>query len=448
MISLLLALLLSGPLAPDRARDLLARLLSDDEASRATARVAISRSGDRSMVPALVDTLFFASGPARDDVVQCLESLSEERLGANYRYWVEYVGGRDIRPKEGYRAWKAVLFARIDPAFAKFLHPSLPITIRPEEIVWGGVRKDGIPALTRPETVPASQATFLENGETVFGLELGGASRAYPQRILDWHEMVNDVVGGRPFSLSYCTLCGSAIAYATGTTDGKALVFGSSGLLYRSNKLMYDDKTLSLWSNLTGEPVVGPLVGRGLRLTQLPITVTTWSDWRARHPDTTVVSPATGHRRDYTVGAAYGRYFASPETMFPVWKKSPVLPSKAWIYALRSGGVARAYPLELLLRERVVNDEIGTLSVVLIADPAGGAVRAYHRDGRLFAEGPHGDAVEPETGERWTVAEEGLHPSRGGPPLARVPGHRAYWFAWYAFFSETGVYEGCAAGRR
>ena len=445
MISLLLALLLSGPLAPDRARDLLARLLSEDEASRATARFAISRSGDRSMIPALVDTLFFASATDnREDVVACLESLSGERLGPNYRYWVEYVGGRvDLRPKEGYRAWKAGLFARIDPVFARFLHPELPIAIRPEEIVWGGVRKDGIPALTRPVTVAASQATFLEDDEPVFGLELGGASRAYPQRILDWHEMVNDVVGGRHFSLSYCTLCGSAIAYATGTTDGKPLLFGSSGLLYRSNKLMYDDGTLSLWSNLTGEPVVGPLVGRGLRLTPLPLTITTWSDWRTRHPETTVVSLATGHRRDYTAGAAYGRYFASPETMFPVWKKSPLLPSKAWIYALRSGAVARAYPLELIFRERVVNDEIGGLPIVLIADPTGGAVRAYRSEGRRFAEGPHGEVIEPATGASWSVAEEGLRPYLGGPPLARVAGHRAYWFAWYAFFPETELYEGC-----
>lgn len=444
LICLVLSALLAGPIPPDRARDLLARLLSEDEASRATARLAISRSGDRSIIPALVDTLFFASGAARGDVAACLESLSGERLGPNYRYWVEYVGGReDVRPKEGYRVWKAGLFARIDPAFATFLHPDLPISIRPEEIVWGGVKKDGIPALTRPETVPASQATFLDGGDIVFGLELGGESRAYPQRILDWHEMVNDVVDGRHFALSYCTLCGSAIAYATVTTDGTALVFGSSGLLYRSNKLMYDEGTLSLWSNLTGEPVVGPLVRRGLRLTQLPITVTTWSDWRTRHPETTVVSLRTGHRRDYSPDAAYGRYFASPETMFPVWKKSPALPAKSWIYALRAGGRARAYPLEVLMRERVVNDRIGTLPIVLIADPESGAVRAYESEGRRFAEGPHGDVVEPATGERWTVGEEGLRRSVGEPALARLTGHRAYWFGWYGFFPETEVYEGC-----
>jgi hypothetical protein len=419
-------------------------LLSTEEASRATARLAISRSSDRSLLPALVDALFFASPEARGDVVACLESLSGERLGPNYRYWVEYVGGRgDVRPKSGYLAWKAALFSRIDPAFATFLDPSRPMTIRPEEIVWGGVRKDGIPALVNPATVPASRATFLADAETVFGVSIGPESRAYPQRILDWHEMANDVVGGRPLALSYCTLCGSAIAYGTATSDGTVLTFGSSGLLYRSNKLMYDAGTLSLWSNLTGEPVAGPLVGRGLRLVALPLTVTTWKDWKTRHPETTVVSLETGHRRDYTAGAAYGRYFASPETMFPVWKRNPALPAKSWIYAVRAGARAKAYPLDVLFRERVVNDRILALPVVVVADPETGAVRAYERAGHRFAEGPGGTLVEPETGRQWEVAEEGLRARSKGELLPRVAGHRAYWFGWYGAFPDTEVYEGC-----
>lgn len=392
-----------------------------------------------------MDALFFASAASRGDVAACLESLSGEKLGPRYRSWVEYIGGReDLRPKEGYRAWKAALFARIDPAFGKFLHPDLPIAIRPEEIVWGGVRKDGIPSLVNPERVSAADASFLTEAETVFGVSLGGESRAYPQRILDWHEMANDVVGGRHFALSYCTLCGSAIAYATGTTGGKPLVFGSSGLLYRSNKLMYDRDTLSLWSNLTGEPVVGPLVGRGLHLAPLPITVTTWREWRSLHPDTTVLSLKTGHRRDYTPGAAYGRYFESANTMFPVWKKSPLMPAKSWIYAVRAGGRAKAYPLDVLFRERVVNDRVGSASVLVVADPESGAVRAYERKGRGFAEGPDRRVVELAIGEFWTVAEERLRGPAGVSPLERIAGHLAYWFAWYAFFPETDVYEGCA----
>jgi hypothetical protein len=450
MPSLLLSLLLASPpssIDPARSRDLLVRLLSDDEAARSTARVAITRSGDLSLLPALVDALFFASPGARGDVVRSLESLSGESLGPNYRYWVEYVGAREgIRPKEGYRAWKAALFSRIDPAFGRFLDASAPIRIRPEEIIWGGVRKDGIPALKGPKAVAAAEAAFLDDGEAVFGIERNGESRAYPQRILDWHELANDVVGGEPLALSYCTLCGSAIAYATRTADGRARLFGSSGLLYRSNKLMYDEETLSLWSNLTGEPVAGPLAGRGIALAPLPLTVTTWGEWKRRHPATTVVSRETGYDRDYSPGAAYGRYFASPETMFPVWKKSPALPTKSWVYGLRSGGRAKAYPLEVLFEERVVNDDVGKLPVVLVADRESGAVRAYGREERNFAEGPRrGALVEPSTGAVWNVEESSLRPVAGGRGYARLVGHEAYWFGWYAFFPDTELYEGCAA---
>ena len=392
-----------------------------------------------------MDALFFASAAARPDVTACLEEISGERLGPQYRYWVEYIGGHeDVRPKEGYRAWKAALFSRIDPTFGRFLHPEQPIRIRPEEIVWGGVRKDGIPALRNPKTIQAADATFLEEGETVFGIELGGKSRAYPQRILDWHEMANDIVGGEPFALSYCTLCGSAIAYATRTSGGDPLVFGSSGLLYRSNKLMYDAGTMSLWSNLTGEPVAGPLVGRGIRLTPLPLTVTSWREWKARHPETDVVALETGHRRDYSPGAAYGSYRASPETMFPVWKRSAALESKAWVYALRIGGRAKAYPLEVLFRERVTNDSIGSVTVVLVADRESGAVRAYARQTQEFAEGTSArELVDPATGTRWRVEESGLYPASGAGPLERLPGHHGYWFGWFAFFPETDLYEGC-----
>ncbi len=439
-----------GPVDEAHARDLLVRLLSADEGTRGTARVGIIRSGDRAMIPALVDALFFASRDGRRDVVSCLESLSGEHLGGNYRYWFEWLGGHEgIRPAPWYRQWKAAIFSRIDPAFARFLDPSLPLTIRPEEIVWGGVKKDGIPALRDPATVPAGEATYLDANEAVFGIALGGSFRAYPQRILDWHEMVNDRLGGEPFSISYCTLCGSAIAYATSRPDGPPYVFGSSGLLYRSNKLMYDEATLSLWSNLTGEPIGGRLVARGIALPVLPITVTTWGDWKTRHPETTVLAIKTGFSRDYTPGAAYGKYFASPETMFPVWKRDPALEPKAVVFTIRRGTAARAYPLELLFRERVVNDEVAAENIVLAADRTTGAVRAYRRGGRRFGEGPGGRLVELSTGKLWEIREEVLVPVTGGEnpassdELARIPGHRAFWFGWYAFFPETSLYAGC-----
>ena len=436
----------AAALDPRTAQDFLSRILSEEPTRRLTARGGILASGDRTLIPALTDALFFAGSSARPDVVACLEGLSGERLGARHRYWVEYVGGRaEITPHEGYRAFKAALFSRIDPAFGRFLHPARPLTIRPEEIVWGGVRKDGIPALKNPKAVASREASFLEDSETVFGVGLGGQYRAYPQRILDWHEMANDVVGEQAFVLSYCTLCGSAIAYATRLTDGRTLSFGSSGLLYRSNKLMYDEQTESLWSNLTGEPVSGEFVSSGVRLPILPLTVSSWGQWRRRHPETTVVSPDTGYTRDYSAGAAYGRYFASPDTMFPVWKRDAALEPKAWVYGLRSGPSAKAYPLELLFAERVVNDRVGALPVVLVAEPQSRSVRAYLRGGRELAEGPSADRlVDPADGLLYRVEEEALVPAAAGVSrLPRYAGHHAYWFGWYAFFPETALYEGC-----
>ncbi len=441
------AALAPKPLEPAEARALLTRLLSSDEPRRRTARVGITGSGDRTLLPHLVDALFFAPREAKGDVAACLEALSGARLGDRYRNWVEWIGGHEeIRPAPGYRAWKAALFARIDPAFEKFLDPRQPLHIRPEEIVWGGVRKDGIPALKNPRVVAAADARFLSDSETVFGVGSGGEYRAYPQRVLDWHEMVNDVVGGEPFAISYCTLCGSAVAYATRREDGGVFVFGSSGLLYRSNKLMYDEGTESLWSNLTGEPVGGALAGSGVVLPMHPLTVTSWGEWRRRHPVSTVASLETGFDRDYSAGAAYGRYFASPDTMFPVWVRSDALAPKDWVYALRAGAAARAYPLATLFRERVVNDAVGATPAVLVADPESGAVRAYARRERVFAEGPAGTLVEPGRSEVWKVEEEALvGVGTKAETLPRLPGHRAYWFGWYAFFPDTTLYDGCGS---
>ena len=129
-----------------------------------------------------------------------------------------------------------------------------------EEIAWGGVLVDGIPALDNPRMTTASAASYLNPDDPVFGVEINGDARAYPLRIANWHEMVNDVVGGVPVSLAYCTLCGSGILF-DGRVAGRAepFTFGSSGLLYRSNKLMYDRQTDSLWEQLAGHPVTGSL---------------------------------------------------------------------------------------------------------------------------------------------------------------------------------------------
>ena len=185
-----------------------------------------------------------------------------------------------------------------------------------EEVVWGGVALDGIPALVNARMLPADEADYITPTELVFGVEINGDARAYPLRILDWHEMANDVVGGVPVALAYCTLCGAGVLFDTRVGDA-TYEFGSSGFLMRSNKLMYDRTTYTLWNQLTGEPVLGKLADGSIELKRLPVVVSTWQAWHARHPDTQVLSLETGHLRDYTPGNPYGSYFASPDTMFP-----------------------------------------------------------------------------------------------------------------------------------
>jgi hypothetical protein len=423
-------------------------LLSDEERVRRRAAGRLIEARDLSLVPAVVDALFFIPRKDRALALNVLEALTGERRGSRYLDWVEYLGGReDLEPKAGYAGFKGSLFARIDPRFETLLGDGVPARIRLEEVVWGGVRFEGIPALDRPPHVPAAEAGYLLPDELVFGVSAGGEHRAYPRRILSWHEMANDVVGGEPVTLSFCTLCNSAVLYAGRGPAGEALTFGTSGLLYRSNKLMVDRPTGTLWSNLTGEAVVGPLAaplpGATARLEPLPVTLTTWAEWRGRHPETTVLALEPERARrwgfDYAPGAADR---AREGVAFPVWRRSARLEPKAEVYALRAGGAAKAYPLDRLEAEGVVNDALGGEPVVLVSDPESGAVRAYRRAGHRFARAADGGLVD-EAGRPWRLTEAALEPPAGEPalePQARLPGHVTFWFGWFGFFPETEVY--------
>ena len=170
---------------------------------RLEALKALEELGDPTAIPALIellrlDTLF------RLSPVSTLERLTGEKLGDDWAKWVEWLQRHEeIRPNPGFLVWKSDVFRRIDPAFENFLYPTVPHRVRIEEIVWGGVRKDGIPALINPTHLKSEEATYLTPQELVFGVSINNDHRAYPLRILDWHEMFNDVVGGKPITLSY-----------------------------------------------------------------------------------------------------------------------------------------------------------------------------------------------------------------------------------------------------
>lgn len=443
--------------------------MDDLVASRAAARPALKTivaGRDLRFVAVLIEVLRASQIGALTAVdeaaaADALQTLTGQRFGPDWAAWVEWYGATALVPPPGFTGWKGRLLGRIDPRFREFLFDSAPSRIRVEEIQWGGVVVDGIPTLTRPKTIPAASATYLEGGDPVFGLALNGYARAYPLRILYLHEMVNDRVGGVPVSLAYCARCGAGIAYNGRASDGVTYTFGSSGLLFRGNKLMYDHQTRTLWNQLTGVSALGRLAGTGVRLTLRPLVLTSWREWLVEHPETKVLD--TRYARTQAPGAPRGHSFATSGTMFPMWRRSQALPSKAHVFALRVDGVPKAYPTYALAARRVVNDVVGQTPVVLIAmrgtvavgerrdarpadrfqgaaSPAGLEVRVFSRGSEQFRPGPDPDVVLDTSGRPWRITEEALI-GPGGVRFARVPGFLAYWFAWSAFFPQTLVYH-------
>ncbi len=424
--------------------ELIRGLMSEDRGERRAAGRRLAATGDRAWLAPLADALFFIPGERRKEAVSALEALSGERGGSRYLEWVEVVGRARPPLPPGYLGWKRELLAKIDPRYRAVFYDGAPALIRLEEIVWGGVRLDGIPSIDQPTMVPAAEAGYLEDGERVFGVFLDGEARAYPLRQLSWHEMLNDTVAGRPVTLSYCTLCGSGVLFDTRTVRG-SYTFGTSGLLYRSNKLMYDRNGFSLWSNLTGEAVVGRAAQAARSLPVLPMTLTRWGEWRRRHPATLALALDRDTERRwgfrYQPGAADQ---ARRGVEFPVWRRSDRLDRQAEVYALRVAGAAKAYPLERLRGRRVVNDRVGEQAVVLVVEDGGG-VRAYRRPPDLeLAAGEAGVLVD-DGGGRWRVEEQRLEPDPPADdlePLARLPGHVAFWFGWFGFYPDTEVWDG------
>ncbi len=448
----------TGSQLPDEA---IAEVLDPDGPTTAAIEMLLE-AGDQRFVSVLLELMRARQigliEGSYEEIVDALEQLSGQQFGNDWPAWVEWYGQTDLAPPPGFTGWKGQLLGGIDPGFADFLRDEYPSRIRTEEILWGGVPIDGIPPLENAPMISGATADYLLDEEPVFGVVVNGEARAYPLRIVDNHELANDVIGGVPVSIVYCTLCGAAIAYDGRGPDGETITFGTSGFLYRSNKLMYDRPTRTLWNQLTGEPVLGELAGEDIKLNILPIVLTAWADWLAQHPDTLVLDRETGVYPGafYEPGVLYGEYFASEETMFPVWQRSGLLADKDFIYALHLDGVPKAYEVKALTAEGVVNDTVGDTPVVLVAGDMvtvngvhrlvgevtysnGGEVRAYARDDHTFSPGPTPGEILDAAGATWQVTEEALL-GPDGQTAPRINGHLAYWFGWYAFFPNTGLY--------
>ncbi|WP_454753975.1 DUF3179 domain-containing protein [Cupriavidus necator] len=285
------------------------------------------------------------------------------------------------------------------------LHGAL---VSQDEIVNGGPPRDGIPALIAPRFVAASEATFLRSGDRVLSVLLNGVAKAYPERILIWHEIVNDEFNGEPLVVSFCPLCGTGAAHSA-RVDGKRLTFGVSGLLYNSNLLLYDKQTQSLWSQMLGKAISGPL--KGAALMGFPITHTTWQAWQKEHPHTVVLSERTGYQRNYGFNP-YSDYMTNAVVMFRVRQESHRFHPKEWVLGVGANGSFKAYPFTGLAKAgNVVRDRVG---------------------GRLFE-----IRLDPATRSAQAVSD--------GKPY---PSQTAYWFAWFAFHPRTDAYQAPSTTRR
>lgn len=270
------------------------------------------------------------------------------------------------------------------------------------EILHGGPGRDGIPSIDEPRFIAAADAAFLAPDDPVLGLSIAGETRAYPIRILNWHEIVNDRIDGRAIVVSYCPLCGTGTVFSA-EFDGAESRFGVSGLLYNSDLLLYDEQTESLWSQIMGQAISGPLKGHELAL--LPVNHTTWAAWSKQHPETQVLSTDTGYSRDYD-RSPYGDYDIDRARFFPVSHESRRFHPKERVIGLEIEGQYKAYAFEQLPDgEGRITDRFAGQQITLEFNTPARSGTVYAADGRV------------------------------------IPTINSFWFAWYGFHPDTAIYE-------
>lgn len=419
-------------------------VLMNTPEGRKAALEKIEARGGQDLISSLIMILRFRGNNSA--ILEVISKLAGEKIDNWFEAMVWQQNHPEIKPHSTYRPLKVFLYSQIDIQFLRFLgdERAMPenLNIRLEEITWGGVKVGGIPALEYSPTIAAAKADYLLDDDLIYGAVINDEPRAYPLRILGWHEMANDILGGVPVSLTYCTLCGTGIMYQ-GQVEGqeKPFSFGSSGLLYRSNKLMFDHQTDSLWNQFTGRPVSGKLQNSGLQLKTQPLVVTSWAEWKKQHPTTTVLSTDTGFERDYSSGTAYKKYFASPKLMFPVQvTEREGLQAKDRVFGIVQPGTMKAWPLNAFASSPVINDTIGSQPLVLIGDPDTQTVRAYKRGKEQFTAGENSQQLKSDSG-LWQMSENFLT-GPNGEKLPRIAGRMSFWFAWNSFMGvESEIYS-------
>ena len=385
-----------GPISEELAADLDAffDLLESERRIGEEELVAVAGHGDIRTAWILTDVLRFSNSL---DLYELLGSRLQVLLGDDAQIsggpelWKETVDlliAWDLPAFPGYPHYKGRIFTLVEPGWEPFFADS-DATI------------DCIPALDDPPVTPADQGDWYPDDAVVFGVTIGGETRAYPKNQMEVHEMVNDTLGGRRIGMPYCTLCGSAQAYFTDQVpEGvEPPTLRTSGLLSRSNKVMYDLNTWSVLDTFTGEAVSGPLREAGVRLAPTTLASSTWGAWKEAHPDTTILAEDGGLGRSYSVDPLGGRDDGGP--IFPVGDVDPRLGVQELVVGVElEDGTAVAFPRQTALS---VIDSGGEVT-------AGGV--------RLIKDGD---------GLRAVAVSDG----------SEIPAHQAFWFAWSQFWPDT-----------
>jgi len=270
------------------------------------------------------------------------------------------------------------------------------------EIKDGGPPPDGIPSIDRPKFENVIDANFIKEKENVLGVYYNGIAKAYPIKIMDLHEIVNDQFGDQAITVTFCPLCGSGVSF-NANIENMNRTFGVSGLLYNSDVLLFDRATNSLWSPIKGQAISGKSSGQVIQF--IPTELTTWGDWKTRFPDTKILSPDTGYAFDYSK-KAYIDYLASEQLMFPVSKKNKALKNKDKVIGIEVEGQFKAYPFKKLRKvESPIKDKINGKELMIFYDKSSNSAWIEDNNGTI------------------------------------LNGMTMFWFAWYAFHSETSVFQ-------
>lgn len=373
----------------------------------------VAASGDARLAWFVSDLLRFLQGRDADALVAAFTQLTgvdpREGPSTTQSAWVsvtDHLIAWDLPAPPGYRERKAALFLNVEPGWEPFFADADSL-IDWRLVSWGGVliddRPEGdrqsclrgcIPALDDPPLTSAQDGSWYPDDGIVFGVVVDAEAVAFPKNIMQIHELVNLTVGGRRLGLPYCTLCGSAQAYVT----GDEVTLRTSGLLSRSNKVMYDLDTGSVFDTFTGRALSGPLRDDDVQLEQLSVVASTWGEWKQAHPDTSIVAQDGGIGRQYPADPLQGRDDEGP--IFPIGPADPRLPVQAPVLGVTvADGTPLAFPVEQARAALAAGRQVRLGDVELRAD--GGGLRAFLRGGE------------------------------------ELPAHEAFWFAWSQFNPST-----------